>query len=71
LFSPFFAVSVSLAHLALSRNKQNSDHPLTTKVVALTDLLDQSFFDNPASGIISQRIAFNLKTAVQTTERQE
>jgi hypothetical protein len=37
-FSPCFLVSVPLAHLALSRNKHHPDHPLATKILALTAL---------------------------------
>jgi ABC-type phosphate/phosphonate transport system permease subunit len=39
LFSPFFPISIPLAHLALSRNKQNLDHRLATKVLAVLALI--------------------------------
>ena len=38
-FSPCFLVSIPLAHLALSRNKHNPDHPLPTRVLAFLALI--------------------------------
>lgn len=38
-FSPFFPISVPLAYLALSRNKQNPQYPTAAKVVAFTAII--------------------------------